>query len=190
MKKSIGPKTVAYPLPAYLVGTYDELDASNIMTAAWGGILSSDPPTIGVSVRASRHTFDGIIKNKAFTVSFPPAKMVVAVDYAGIVSGKTSDKFKTCSLTPVPSTLVKAPYVQECPVVAECKLHKTLELNSHVLFVGQILNILVEEALETEGDLDILKVDPIIFSGSAYYRVGAFLGKAFSIGKKFFKKGD
>ncbi|MDR1036159.1 MAG: flavin reductase family protein [Deltaproteobacteria bacterium] len=187
MKTSHGPKTLAFPLPAWLVGTYDENGLPNIMTAAWGGILASDPPSIGVSVRPSRATFDGITRHKAFTVSFPSAALAVETDFAGIVSGRQHDKFKEAGLTPARGALVNAPYVDECPVVAECKLIKTLELGSHVLFAGQILDVKAEEGLDVDGVLDLLKVNPLVYSQSGYYRVGEFMGKPFSIGKKLVK---
>ncbi|MDR3155448.1 MAG: flavin reductase family protein [Deltaproteobacteria bacterium] len=188
MKKSHGPKTLAYPLPAWLVGTYDENGAPNIMTAAWAGILASDPPVIGVSIRPSRATFDGITLHKAFTVSCPSAALAVETDFAGIVSGRMHDKFREAGLTPAKATLVNAPYVEECPVVAECRLLKTLELGSHVLFAGQILDVKAEEGVESEnGSLDVPRIDPLVYSSAGYFRLGEFLGPAFSIGKKLVK---
>ncbi|MDR1038761.1 MAG: flavin reductase family protein [Deltaproteobacteria bacterium] len=187
MKKSHGPKTLAFPLPAWLVGTYDEHGLPNIMTAAWGGILASDPPAIGVSVRPSRATFDSITLHKAFTVSFPSAGLAAETDFAGIVSGRQHDKFNEASLTAAKAALVNAPYVEECPVVAECRLTKTLELGSHVLFVGQILDVKAEEGLDFGGVLDLKKVDPLVFSPSGYYRVGELVGQPFSMGRKLVK---
>ena len=35
MKKSLGAKTLAFPTPVWLVGTYDKDGKANIMTAAW-----------------------------------------------------------------------------------------------------------------------------------------------------------
>jgi flavin reductase (DIM6/NTAB) family NADH-FMN oxidoreductase RutF len=187
MKKSYGPKTLAFPLPAWLVGTYDENGEPNVMTAAWAGILASDPPAVGVSIRPSRATFDGIALHKAFTVSCPSAALAVETDFAGIVSGRHHDKFGEAGLTAAKAALVNAPYVEECPVILECRLSKTLELGSHVLFVGQILDVKAEEGLETDGDLDLAKIDPLVFAHSGYYRVGERLEKPFSAGKKLVK---
>lgn len=50
MKKALGPVTLAYPMPAFLVAAYDEKGKANIMTAAWGGICCSNPPCVAVSV--------------------------------------------------------------------------------------------------------------------------------------------
>lgn len=185
MKRSLGPKTIAFPLPAYLIGSYDENLSPNIMTAAWGGILCSDPPLLGFSARPTRLTHDGVLKHKAFTVNFPSAKMAVATDFAGLASGRQVNKFALSGLTPVKSPLVDAPYIAEAPVITELRLFRYVELGTHTLFVGQIMDVKCEEGLLNEdGSLDITKVDPLIYSGSAYYRVGDFIGQAFNIGKR------
>jgi flavin reductase (DIM6/NTAB) family NADH-FMN oxidoreductase RutF len=130
------------------------------------------------------------VRNQAFTVSFPNSSQATAVDFVGIVSGRTHDKFAESGLTAVASSLVKAPYVAECPVVAECRLFKSLELGSHTLFVGEILDIKADEGLESpEGGLDIAKVDPLVYnSGGHYHKVGASVGKGFSLGKALIQK--
>jgi len=187
MKKSLGAKTITFPLPAFLVGTYDADGRPNIMTAAWGGIAASEPPCLSVSIQPPRHTHDAILKNKGFTISIPDGRLAEATDYAGLVSGRKHDKFAVTGLTPVASDLVKAPYVAECPVVIECELYKTLELGSHTMFVGRILDVKAEERIAFDGGgLDMAGVDPILFNaGGDYHRVGLSVGKAFSIGKKF-----
>jgi flavin reductase (DIM6/NTAB) family NADH-FMN oxidoreductase RutF len=184
MKKSLGARTLAYPLPAYLIGTYAPNGQPNVMTAAWAGIACSEPPCLAVGIRAGRLTHESILKNQGFTVNFPKVSQATAVDYAGLVSGRDQDKFAKAGLTAVESSLVKAPYVAECPVVAACRLYKTLELGSHTLFVGEILDVLADEGLESlAGGLDMAKVDPLVFaSGDGYYKVGAQVGKGFSIG--------
>ncbi|MDR0882590.1 MAG: flavin reductase family protein [Candidatus Adiutrix sp.] len=185
MKTSLGAITLAFPLPAFLVGSYDQNNRPNIMTAAWGGIASSDPPCLSVSIRPARWSYEAILKNKAFTVSIPDGRLARAVDYAGLVSGRDYDKFAQTGLTPVKSELVKAPYVGECPVIIECELYRTVELGAHTMFVGKIIDIKAEDTLKGPGQsLDIAKVDPLIFnSGGDYHRVGEALGQAFSIGK-------
>lgn len=185
MKKSLGPRTLTFPLPVYLVGTYDENGQANIMNAAWGGIASSDPPCLSVSIRPSRHTFSGIMKNKAFTVSIPNSNLVAAADLAGLISGRDHDKFALCGLSPVKSELVNAPYVNECPVVIECELYQTVDLGAHTMCIGLIKDVKADDHIPMSGQaLDMQGVDPIIFnSGGDYHRVGQAVGKAFSIGK-------
>lgn len=190
MKRSLGAHTISFPLPAYLVGSYDKNGNPNVMMAAWGGICNSEPPCLAVSVRHSRWTFDAIMERKAFTVSIPSGAITARADYMGIASGKDVDKFAKAGLTPVRSDLVDAPYVAECPVVIEMTLYKTLELGSHVQFVGEIKDVKADAAcLDEKGKIDIVKADPILFdtTGRNYLSVGAVTGKAWVDGQQFMK---
>ena len=186
MKKSLGAKTILYPTPVLVVGTYDQEGKPNVMTAAWGGICCSVPPCAAVSLRKATYSHGNIVARKAFTLSVPSERHVKEADHFGIASGKTEDKFAATGLTPVRSELVDAPYVQEFPLVLECRLVHTFELGLHTQFVGEIVDVKADEAvLDAAGKPELEKLLPILFAPEirAYYGVGRLLGKAFSIGK-------
>jgi flavin reductase (DIM6/NTAB) family NADH-FMN oxidoreductase RutF len=187
MKKSIGAKTIVYPAPVFIVGTYDDVGKPNIMAAAWAGICCSRPPCVAVSLRKATYSYGNIMSRKAYTVSLPSEGFVKAADYAGIVSGREVNKFEALGLTPVKSGLVDAPYVAEFPLVLECRLLHTTEIGLHTQFIGEILDVKADESvLDERGEPHIERVKPLIFATGprAYYGVGAFLGEAFSIGRK------
>ncbi|MGA2749162.1 MAG: flavin reductase family protein [Verrucomicrobiota bacterium] len=187
MKKSLGAKTLVYPTPVFVVGTYDPNGKPNVMTASWGGICCSRPPCVAVSLRKATYTYGNIVARKAFTISIPSEAHVRAADHFGIVSGRDVDKFAAAKLTPVRSDLVDAPYVKEFPMVLECRLAHTIELGLHTQFVGEIVDVKVDEAaLGDGGAADIKKVNPLVFTPDtqAYYGVGNFIAKAFSVGEK------
>ena len=80
-----------------------------------------------------------------------------------------------------------APYIDEFPFVLECKLINNVKIGLHTQFIGEIKDIKLEESL-LDGDEPLIgKINPLIYSTDnlSYYGVGKFLGKAFSIGKKF-----
>ena len=147
MKKSLGAKTLVYPTPVFVVGTYDKAGKPNAMTAAWGGICCSQPPCVAVSLRKATATHGNIMARRAFTISIPSERHVKQADYLGLVSGRSVDKFAAAKLTPVKSDLVDAPYVKEFPLVLECRLAHTFELGLHTQFVGEILDVKAEEAV-------------------------------------------
>ncbi len=184
MKRSIGAKSLAYPTPAWLVGTYDMFGKANAMTAAWAGICCSDPPCICVSLRKATYSYANIMEKEAFTINIPSEDYVRETDYFGIASGKDVDKFEKMGLSPVKSELVYAPYVEEFPVVLECKLVQSFELGLHTQFIGEILDIKAEESvLDDKGNPEISRIKPVIYSPERkYYGLGKLLGKAFSIG--------
>jgi flavin reductase (DIM6/NTAB) family NADH-FMN oxidoreductase RutF len=185
MKRSLGPKTLVYPTPVFVVGTYDQNGKPNVMTAAWAGICCSQPPCVAVSLRKATYSYGNIVHRKAFTLSIPSEEYLKQADYFGLASGSTTDKFAAAKLTPVKSTLVEAPYVGEFPMVLECRLTHTIELGLHTQFIGEILDVKAEEAVVGPGDVvDIKKVKPLVFApdAQAYYGVGDFLSRAFVVG--------
>src|SRR5512137_19397 len=156
MKKSLGAKTILYPTPVLLVGTYDAAGRPNAMTAAWGGICCSSPPCVAVSLRKATYTYGNIVEQGGFTINVPSEKYAREADYFGMVSGKKRDKFAETGLTPVRSALVNAPYIAEFPFALECKLIRQIELGLHTQFVGEILDIKADESvLDAKGMLDI-----------------------------------
>lgn len=187
MKKSLGARTIIYPAPVLVVGTYDDEGKANVMTASWAGICCSRPPALTVSIREATHTHGNILRRKAFTASIPSEVHVRLTDYFGIASGKREDKFAAAGLTAVRSEVVDAPYVEEFPFVLECRLLHTVEIGSHTQFIGEIMDIKVEETvLSEEGLPDIKKVRPFLYvpESRSYYGIGEYLGKAFSLGKE------
>ena len=186
--KSIGAKTIIYPTPVLIVGTYDKYGKPNVMAAAWGGISCSNPPCVSISLREATYTHGNIKLQKAFTLSIPSQRQAEEADYFGIVSGRDEDKFASTGLTPVKSDLVNAPFIEEFPLILECKLINTLELGLHTQFTGEILDVKVDpEFTDALGNPDIKKIKPFLYdpSGIAYYGIGELIGSAFDIGRKF-----
>jgi flavin reductase (DIM6/NTAB) family NADH-FMN oxidoreductase RutF len=190
MKKSLGAHTFAMPCPVWVVGTYGENGEPNIMTAAWGSICCSAPPCVAVSLQKVRASYDNILKHKAFTISIPSQEHLVEADYVGIDSGKKVDKFSTTNLTSVRSELVNAPYVQEFPLVLECKVLHVIEIGLHTQFIGEIIDVKAEEAVLGKNGMPTLeKVNTFLFSPPerAYYGIGEYLEQSHSIGLKLRK---
>ena len=186
MKKSLGPQTLVYPTPTWIVGSYDREGRPNGMAAAWGGICCSDPPCVAVSLRKATYSYASLATRRAMTINVPSEEQVKQADYFGLVSGRDVDKFVALNLTPVRSERVDAPYVKEFPLVLECDVIHVFELGLHTQFVGQILDVKADESiLGPDGWPDVEKLRPIIFSpgNRRYYGVGRTLGEAFSVGK-------
>ena len=161
------------------------------MTAAWGGICCSSPPCVAVALRKATYTYGNIVVQQEFTINIPSESHVKEADYFGIVSGKSENKFAQAGLTPVKAETVNAPYVKEFPLILECKVIHTIEIGLHTQFVGQILDVKVdEEYLTPKGYPDIEKIKPFLFAveASGYYGLGPYLGDAFSVGREIQKK--
>lgn len=187
VKKSLGAKTIVFPTPVFIVGTYDQKGVPNAMAVAWGGICCSDPVSVAISVRKARHTYENLISRKAFTVNIPSETYVKEADYFGITSGKKENKFEMTGLTPVKSEFVDAPYIAEFPMVLECMVSKVIEIGVHTQFIGEVKDVKVDELmLRPDGMPDMSKIKPISFNPAdrGYYGIGRYVAEAYSIGKR------
>ncbi len=188
MKLSLPAQTILLPSPVLIIGTYSADGKPNIMNAAWGGIASSRPPQISVSLREATLSYHNLKRTAAFTVNIPSEKYLKEADFVGMVSGRECDKFKETHLTPEKSERVNAPLVKEFPYALECQLTRQVELGSHTMFIGEIVGIVADgEVLNPSQLPDIEKVRPMLwgsFGSMAYYNVGSKLGNAFSVGKE------
>ncbi|MBD3257815.1 flavin reductase family protein [candidate division GN15 bacterium] len=190
-KKSLGAKTIAIPTPVWIIGSYDKDNRPNAMAVAWGGICCSKPPAVTISLRKATYTYGSIMERKAFTVSVPSDDHLHEADFFGIASGRDTDKFDVTGLTPTKSDLVDAPYVDEFPLVMECKLLQTVEIGLHTQFIGEIVNVRCnEQALGSNGLPDLSRVRPLVYSppNGCYFGTDVNFGKAYQVGMGYKKQ--
>lgn len=164
------------------MGTYDADGRPNMMTVAWGGICCSRPPCIYVSLREATYSHGNILSRRAYTVSIPGEEYWREADYTGIASGRDTDKFEDTALTPARSAVVDAPYVDEYPLVLECRLKETVDLGLHTMFVGEIIDVKADQDVLTDDRPDLQKIKPILFGSGdrGYHSVGPRIGDAFT----------
>lgn len=198
-KLSLGARISAHPTPVWCVGTYDADGKPNVMTAAWGGVVCSKPPCVAVSLREATYSHAALMARRAYTVSIPSVTNAKEADYFGIASGRDVDKFAVTGLTPAKSEHVDAPYVAEFPLVLECKVVHIHELGLHTQFVGEIVNVLVDETMTTtdmsaaggpKQRPDMAKLSPLLYGPDkrTYHTVGDFVGQGFTLGMDLHKQ--
>ena len=185
-KIMMGPTTLVYPMPALLVGA--NVDGKpNLMAVAWGGIANGQPPMISIAIQHHRYTYRGIRQNLTFSVNVPSVDLIRQTDYCGITSGTEINKVEVCQFKVFYGKLNDAPLIEQCPINLECKVVHILDLGSHALIVGRIEETHVSESCLTDGEPDVNKIKPFIFTAqpaSQYWAFGEVVGKAFSIGRE------
>lgn len=184
MRKNFGPKTMCYPMPVFIIGTYNHDGTPNAMNAAWGGI--SEETEISICVDSEHKTAENILARKAFTVSMATACYLTACDYVGLVSGnKEPDKFAKAGFHATKSQFVDAPLIDELPMALECELISYDPKSCRL--VGKIVNVCAEEAILGEnGKVDVSKLQPITYDSMNhhYLVLGEKVGEAFHDGLK------
>lgn len=177
--------TLEAPLPAVMVSVGD-MENSNILTIAWTGILSSDPPRTYISVRPSRYSHKILMEKREFVINLTNEALALATDYAGIYTGAKVDKFEKCKLTKAKSEVVAAPTIAEAPVALECRVFDIISSGTHDIFMADIVNVSCDEALLDEnGKICFERAKLIAYSHGEYYSLGRKVGRfGFSTDKK------
>lgn len=189
MKKKLGAKDILFPIPIALVVSGVDHNI-NIISIAWIGIVGSNPPAIGISLRDNRYSLELIRQTNEFTINIPSTNDMVKTDYCGLVSGKNTNKFSYTNYTALKSNKVKPPIIKECPYNIECKVIKEVEVGKWILVIGEILETHIDEDKMENNQISIKKVDPLVYVPTIreYWSIGNLLGKSFNIGKEMLNK--
>ena len=184
-KISWKPGTMVYPLPPALISS-GSLEKPNVMTAAWTGIINSEPPMTYVSIRPTRLSYEIISQTKEFVINLPTVNMVTAVDFCGVKSGRDVNKFEETGLTPIASSNISAPQILQCPVSVECKVVDIKKLGSHDMFMAEIVSVDVDDNfIDADGKFWLEKTGLLAFAHGHYFSLGRNLGSfGFSVNKK------
>jgi flavin reductase (DIM6/NTAB) family NADH-FMN oxidoreductase RutF len=180
VKQSLGPQNSLYPLPTTLVGA--QVDGKpNYLAIAHVGVMAMHH--VSVSMNKRHYTHAGVAACGAFSVNLPSLDLLRETDYCGLVSGRDVDK---AALFTTFYGELGVPMIAECPVNMECRLVRTLDFETHDVFVGRVVQTYCEDRCLTNGKLDLTQVQPILFAmpDRSYWTVGERAARAWDVGKE------
>jgi hypothetical protein len=121
-----------------------------------------------------------------FVINLPDEKLVKALDYCGVRSIATVDKWKEMNLHEEESAHVSAPSIKEAPVSIECRVTQVLPLGSHDMFLAEVVAVRVDEKfIDEKGAFHMDQVGLVAYSHGDYMSLGEKLGSfGYSVRKK------
>jgi len=186
MHKAIQPKILYFGTSVILISTINEDGTPNLapMSSAW---WLNQSCMLGMSSKSQ--TVQNLIRERECVLNLPSIDLVAAIDRLTLLTGRNpvpeskakrgyqheADKFGVAGLTPLPSELVEAPRVKECPVHLEArlvKLHPFEEPSSLVAMEVHIEKVHIEEELLMDGQsnyIDPSKWNPMIMNFCEYF---------------------
>ena len=79
--RDFGVQPYLFPMPTYMIATYNEDDTVDAMAMAWGGICAEN--MVALNLEADHKTVDNLKARGAFTLSVPGVDTLVECDYMG-----------------------------------------------------------------------------------------------------------
>jgi flavin reductase (DIM6/NTAB) family NADH-FMN oxidoreductase RutF len=157
-----------YPRLTVIV-TSGTLDEPCGLTIAWSTPLSVDPPLIGVSITKKRYSYNIISETKSFVVNIPHISLKEGTHHVGRISGREDpNKFLKAGFTLQKSTKISAPRLKECKINIECKLVNIITIGDHDLFIGEVVELIVDSEIVDEWGSDLKKFQPIYWRRSQF----------------------
>jgi flavin reductase (DIM6/NTAB) family NADH-FMN oxidoreductase RutF len=180
MKTKIDARNCLYPLPTTLVGATVD-GKPNYIAIAHVGVMALKH--VSLSMNKRHYTNAGIAAHGTFSVNIPSVEMVARTDYCGLVSGAKVDK--SALFESFYGALETAPMIAECPLNMACQLVKTVDMGTHDVFIGEVVEIYCDEACLVDGVVDFARVNPILFvmNDRSYWQIGERFAKAWQAGK-------
>ena len=141
-----------------MISSREESGKPYIATICWAGVVCSEPPLVGISVRTSRRNHTLIKKSMEFVINIPSQRWLKEIDYCGYASVEDTDKFSTIGFTATEAEKVKAPLIKECPINLECVVKQILPLGSHDLFIAEVVAVHADEDVLDGDEISVDKL--------------------------------
>ncbi len=182
--KNLGVQPYLFPMPTYMIGTYNADNTVDVMMMAWGGICAQD--SVALNLESTHKTVANLKERKAFTLAVPGIDTLKESDFLGLASAnKIPNKFERTGLHATKSERGDAPVIAEYPLTLECEVAEMQEQPYGLRVLGKIVNVLDET-----GKIDAEKLQAFVFDQVkyGYYALGKKVGQAWHSGASLLEK--
>ncbi|PKF79975.1 flavin oxidoreductase [Vibrio sp. vnigr-6D03] len=168
---------------ANLIGTTDDKGQHNLSIVSSVFHLGANPPLMGFIIRphsVERHTLENILVSQQYTINSVCQSIFKPAHQTSARYKKEESEFEKVGLTPILGSEIRAPYVKESPIQIGLSLreHTTLSVNNTELIIGEIQEIRVQDdALNTDGSIDVDSLELVAVSGLDSYHIGTRLAR-------------
>jgi flavin reductase (DIM6/NTAB) family NADH-FMN oxidoreductase RutF len=161
-------KAIVSPRPIGWIGTRAGNGSFNLAPYSFFNAISDVPKMIMFSSSGRKDSVRNIEETGVFTASFVSRDLVDPMNRSSAPLPHGTSEFETAGLTPVPGTLIEAPFVGEAYAALECRMTEMFQpkslsgdLSDNVLVLAQVVGIHIREEAIRDGRFDMAKVRPV-----------------------------
>ncbi|NIU72357.1 MAG: flavin reductase family protein, partial [Gammaproteobacteria bacterium] len=177
--------SLVVPRPIGWIGTWGADRVPNLAPFSYFAALSPTPMLVGVSIGRRREgPKDSLVNVRAtgaFSVNVVTEGQLEAMNQTAASHPPGVDEFREAGLSLAEATAVDAPYVEDCPAVFACRLHKEVDLGVEgaALVIGEVMAVRLSSELEMVDDscyVDSTSLKPVgRLWGSRYGLLGEII---------------
>jgi len=173
-------KSCIVPRPIGWIGTVSAAGVVNLAPYSFFNGVSSSPPMVmfacnGRQPHGPKDTITNCEQTGAFTFSLACWDLREQMNQTSAPVPAEVDEFDLAGLEAVPSRLVAPPRVKGSPIHFECLHHQTVDLpcdladSRNAIVIGRVIGIHIDDAVLTDGLVDMSKMKPIARLGYMDY---------------------
>jgi flavin reductase (DIM6/NTAB) family NADH-FMN oxidoreductase RutF len=185
-------KALVVPRPIGWVSTLSAQGVRNLAPFSYFNAVADFPPMVMVAPigpkpnGTDKDTYRNILQTQQFVVNLVSADLAPAMNASSGHFDADVDEFAVAGVTAAACVHVRPPRVEQAPVSLECVMVSCLTLPTDMppiqnnLIIGRVVGIHINDAILTDGLVDIAKYRPLARLGYFDYAIAE---KAFSMGR-------
>jgi len=162
----IGPRPIGW------ISTVDAAGILNLAPYSFFNAFNYAPPIIGFSSSGYKDSVRNARESGEFVWNLATRALAEAMNSTAATVGPEVDEFALAGLSPMASSVVKAPRVGASRVAMECKVADVVQLKSAAgvmvktwLVLGEVVMVHIDRTLLKDGVYDTAAARPILRAG-------------------------
>lgn len=156
--------TTVVPRPISWLSTRSAAGVDNLAPFSLFNIACLDPPLVSVSHSrlpdgSRKHTTTNVLETEEFVHNLVTVDLGERMHQTSANLPEEVSEFDAVGIDRVDAVTVDAPRVADARVAFECTLHDVHELGTHTLLLGRVEYVHLDEAVTTDGKIDIEKLE-------------------------------
>lgn len=156
---------------AWVSSTDGEVD--NLAPFSFFNVISTSPPILGFAPAdredGLKDTPRNVKTTEEFVVNIVTMDVVESMNATSASVAPGESEFDAASIERAPSTVVTPPRVAAAKVAFECELYDFLDVGNASLILGRVVHVHIDDAVTTDGKLDVTKLDAVGRLSGGYY---------------------
>ncbi|MBB3410384.1 flavin reductase (DIM6/NTAB) family NADH-FMN oxidoreductase RutF [Rhizobium sp. BK316] len=173
-------KAIVAPRPIGWIGSKGRDGSINLAPYSFFNAVADKPKLVMFSSSGHKHSQRNARETGVFTCNFVSRNLAEKMNFTSAAVPYGTSEFEYAGLTPKQAELIDAPYVAEAFAVLECKVTEIIEPKTlsgepteNVFVFGQVVGIHIDEAILSDGRLDMALARPVARMGYMDYCEGS-----------------
>ena len=156
------------PRPIAWVSSRSRDGILNLAPYSFFNVASRQPPMLAISIGPRtggesypKDTLTNVRESQEFVINIVSVALANAMHESSINYPPEVDEFERAGVTPAQCVVVNTPRVAEAKISMECTVEHLLRLGSDYLVIGRMHRYHVDDAIISNGRIDIKQLDPL-----------------------------